>query len=226
MRIFSRRAALSAFAALALAACGSASGNGAGASPADSGDGLPDMVLGDPDAPVTLVEYASITCPACLQFHETVMPTIKEDYVETGKVKFIFREFPTPPANVAVAGFAIARCAGADKYFDVLDDMFDAQPGILMAARSGAVRPALEEIASRHGIAPGEEFDACVNNSDIRADIADVILSSEEYQVASTPTLILQGRKVENSLQSRTAEGLSALIDLELEAIGIAEGEQ
>jgi len=222
MRLFSRRTTLSALAMLALAACGSANGDGPGATSSGSGDGLPEIVLGDPDAPVTLIEYASVTCRACLQFHQQVMPSLKADYVETGKVKFIFREFPTPPAQVAVAGFAIARCAGDDNYYDVIDGLFDAQTGILLAARNGAVRPALEEIASRHGISPGEEFDACLSDPDIRTDIADVIMSGEEFQVTSTPTLILQGRKLDNTLQTRTPEGLSALIDLELEALGIS----
>lgn len=228
MRPFSRRAALSAIAMLALAACGSATGEDSAESANSNSNGLPDMVLGEADAPVTLVEYASITCGACLQFHQQVLPEIKEKYVEPGHVKFVFREFPTPPANVAVAGFALARCAqaeqGGNTYFDVIDDLFDAQPGLLAAARQGAVRPALETLAARHGISQGEEFDTCLNNSSIRDDIADVILSGEEFNVASTPTLILQGRALDNTIQARTPEGLSELIDLELQATGVDIG--
>ena len=222
MRFISRRAALSALAMLALAACGSASGNGAGASASGSDGDLPDMFLGDADAPVTLIEYASVTCGACLQFHLQVMPTIKADYVDTGLVKFVFREYPTPPVPVAVEGFAIARCAGdRAAYFDTIDDLFNAQPGVLMAARNGTWRSALQEVARRNGIETEQAYMACATDGDIRADIADVILSGEAYQVASTPTLILQGRKLDNTMQSRTAEGLSGLIDLELEALGI-----
>lgn len=222
MRSFNRRAALSAFALLALAACGSATGDDTGPSaPAANSDGIVDMVLGNADAPVTLIEYASITCGACLQFHQAVMPTIKEDYVETGLVRFVFREFPTPPANVAIAGFAMARCAGPDKYYDVIDDLFEAQPGILAATRQGAVKPALMTIAARHGIVGEEAFDACISDREIRQTIADVILTGEEYAVQSTPTLILQGNKLENTFQARSADGLSALIDLELAALGI-----
>ncbi|MCI4645200.1 MAG: DsbA family protein [Hyphomonadaceae bacterium] len=226
MLSITRRATLSAFALLALAACGNANGDAGSAGGVRNAEtGLPDIVMGDPDAPVTLVEYASVTCPACLGFHETVMPTIKEDYVETGKVKFIFREFPTPPQNVAIAGFALARCAGEDQYYDVLDDLFDSQPGILAAARQGAVIPALKAVAERHGISGDAAFDDCINNSQIRQDIADVILSGDEYQIMSTPTLILQGHKLDNSMQSRTPDGLSALIDLELAALGIETGD-
>lgn len=225
MRFLSRRAALSALAMLALAACGSASGNGNGASPSGSDGDLPDMVLGDPNAPVTLIEYASVTCGACLQFHEEVLPSIKTDYVETGQVKFIFREFPTPPVDVAIAGFATARCAGEDAYFDVIDDLFEAQVGIILAARQGAAGPALREIAGRHGVSSDEAFQACLTDATIRQDIADVIMSGEEFQVASTPTLILQGRKLQGA-EGRTTASLSELIDLELEALGVVTGEQ
>ncbi|MEM1106638.1 MAG: thioredoxin domain-containing protein [Pseudomonadota bacterium] len=220
MRPQPRRALLSSLALLVLAACGAA--NGDDTADISGEDAAPmDMVLGEANAPVTLVEYASITCGACLQFHRDVLPTIKADYVEAGLVKFVFREFPTPPQNVAVAGFALARCAGPEAYFDVIDDMFEAQPGLLAAARQGAVRPALQTIAERHGIAGDEAFDACLSDRAIRQTIADVILSGEEFSVSSTPTLILQGQKLENSFQARTSEGLSELIDLELAALGI-----
>lgn len=223
MLSFSRHVAFSALALAMLAACGNASGDdtssAAGAPVADTG--LPDMILGDPEAPVTLIEYASITCGHCAEFHANVLPHIKARYVDTGQVRFIFREFPTPPANVAVAGFALARCAGPDQYFDVIGDMFESQPGIMMAARQGAVRPALQSIAARHGIEGDEAFEACITDREIREDIADVIISGDDYGVNSTPTLILQGQKLENTIQSRTPEGLSQLIDIELAALGI-----
>jgi protein-disulfide isomerase len=208
-------------AAILVAGCGSANGSD-GPGCESSAGGLPEMSIGEADAPVTLIEYASITCGHCAQFHQDVLPAIKEDYVETGKVRFVFREFPTPPANIAIAGFALARCAGEDKYFDVLEDLFDAQPGILMAARQGAAGPALKTIAERHGIEGDAAFDACINDTSIREDIADVVLSGDEFGISSTPTLILQGEVLPSTVQSRTAEGLSELIDAELAALGIA----
>jgi protein-disulfide isomerase len=206
-------------AALLMVGCGNAAGNDGAA--AASGSGLADMSIGAADAPVTLIEYASITCGHCAQFHHDVLPAIKADYVETGKVRFVFREFPTPPANIAIAGFALARCAGDDQYFAVLDDLFDSQPGILTAARQGAAGTALKAIAERHGIAGDEAFDACINDKTIREDIADIVLSGEEFGVNSTPTLILQGEVLDATVQSRTAEGLAGLIDAELAALGI-----
>ncbi|MEM0984665.1 MAG: thioredoxin domain-containing protein [Pseudomonadota bacterium] len=214
---FSRRSTLAVMAFGLLAACGSANGD---STPATAGPALNDMVLGDPDAPVTLIEYASVTCGACYQFHRDVVPNIVERFIEPGDVKFIFREFPTPPANVAVAGFAIARCAGPDKYFDVIDDLFDSQQGIIEAARIGAVRPALEAVAARHGIEGAEAFDACLADRDIRQAIADTVLGGEEFGVSSTPTLILQGEVLPSTMQSRTPEGLSSLIEAELAALG------
>jgi len=214
----SRRSTLAAMALGLLAACGSANGD---STPASNGSALNDMVLGDADAPVTLIEYASITCGACYQFHRDVVPTLKERFVEPGHMKFVFREFPTPPQNVAVAGFAIARCAGPDKYFDVIDDLFASHPGIIEAARIGAVRPALEAVAARHGIEGAEAFEACINDREIREAIADTVLTGEEFGVTATPTLILQGETLEPSIRSRTAEGLSALIEAELAGLGI-----
>ena len=119
MRPVTRRLALALAAVSAsglLAACGQ---GGAGATA--SAD---DMVLGKADAPVTVVEYASITCSHCGAFHTTVFPDFKAKYIDTGQVKYVFREFLTPPNELAAAGFLIARCAGPDKYFGVIDALF------------------------------------------------------------------------------------------------------
>ena len=118
---FPRRLFIAAAALFALGAC-QKSGAG-GAAPAGG-----DMIMGQETAPITIIEYASTTCPHCKHFHETVMPGLKANYIDPGKVKFIFREFPTPPVAIAVAQFQIARCAGKDKYFALLDTFFKEQP--------------------------------------------------------------------------------------------------
>ena len=107
---------------LGVAACGPTESTSP-AAPADAKLQLQDIVLGNPNAPLTLIEYASWTCAACLDFHNRIMPDIRAEYIDTGQVKLIFREFPTAPANLSVAGFVIARCAGPDKYFDVVDEL-------------------------------------------------------------------------------------------------------
>ena len=88
-------------------------------------DALPDMMMGDDKAPVTVIEYASMTCPHCAHFTETTFPELKKRYIDTGKVRFIFREFPLD--NLAAAAFMLARCSGTsdkDKYFALIDTLF------------------------------------------------------------------------------------------------------
>src|SRR5690606_25571651 len=97
---------------------------------------LGDAVLGNPDAPVTLVEYASTTCGHCLAFHQQVFPDLKAKYIDTDKVKLRFVMMPTQPVAIAMAGEALARCAGEDKYFDVIATLFDAQRTLISAARN------------------------------------------------------------------------------------------
>lgn len=86
---------------------------------------LPDKILGSADAPVTVVEYASMTCGHCANFHMNTYPHLKKEYIDTGKVRFIFREFPLDP--VALAAFMLARCMPEDKYFDTVDTLFEKQ---------------------------------------------------------------------------------------------------
>lgn len=201
---FTRRGTVIAAAALALAACGSST------DPADSADDsndensesvvLQDVVFGDPDAPVTLVEYASWTCPACLMFHTRIMPTVKSDYIDTGKVRMVFREFPTAPANITVAGFALARCTEGEAYYDMLDELFIRQDAILTLARQGGpVVEALKQVASNHGIEGDEAFQACLDSEDNRNAIKASIAAARGKNVDSTPTFFLNGEKVEGS---------------------------
>src|SRR5439155_18141168 len=86
---------------------------------------LGDNSLGSPDAPVTIVEYASMTCPHCAHFHETAFPELKKKYIDTGKVRFIFREFPLD--SLALAGSMLARCAGTDRFFPMIETLFAQQ---------------------------------------------------------------------------------------------------
>ena len=216
---FTRRAVLFAAAAFATAACSQAGGETA---PQTSGETNAyqarfvekGIEYGAADAPVTLVEYASLTCGHCADFHETVMPSIKENYVKTGKVKFVFREFPTPPVQIALIGFVTARCAGEAEHMNVLDDFFANQNEIFTAAREGRFESELAALAARHGLSE-EDLTACRGDLDIRRDIAASIEAGEADGVNSTPTLFLNGEKL-GSQGSRTPEGLAALIDAAL----------
>lgn len=216
---YTRRIALAAFATIALAACGSADSDTTPTTPAGDGAIVEDVMLGDANAPVTMVEYASWTCPHCAQFHADVMPMIKRDYIDTGKVRFVFREFPTAPANIAIAGFAIGRCAGPDKYYDVLDELFERQAGILSMVRQGdQVKAALMQIAENHGISGEEAFDACLVDSDIRRTISTAIGRGDAAGVNSTPTVFINGVVLEG-YEWRYEDGMRAVLD---EALGVA----
>lgn len=222
---FTRRAAVSAIAALALSACGAETSSDAASS--DSGETadpviLQDVIFGDPNAPVTLIEYASWTCPACLMFHNEIMPTVQSEYIETGKVRIVFREFPTAPVDVAVAGFAIARCAGEETYYDVLDELFMRQDAISTLARQGGpVVEALKQVASNHGIDGDEAFQACLDDPSNRDAIRASIAAARDKQVSATPTFFLNGAKMEDnarfSATTFTAELDNALSAAETE---------
>ncbi len=90
---------------------------------------LPDQVLGEASAPITIIEYASLTCPHCAAFQKETFPALKERYIDTGKVRYIFREFPLD--NYATAGFMLARCGGDGKYYPIIDAFFAKQNELL-----------------------------------------------------------------------------------------------
>lgn len=203
---FTRRGAVMAAAALALAACGSSSDGGESDTASSGTDGnqveLQDVIFGDPDAPVTLIEYASWTCPACLDFHTRIMPTIQADYIDTGKVRMVFREFPTAPANITVAGFALARCVPDENYYDILDELFVRQDAILTLARQGGpVVEALKQIASNHGIEGDEAFQACLDDEGNRDAIRASIAAADAKDVSATPTFFLNGELMDNTVR-------------------------
>lgn len=211
---FSRRTTIAAFAALALTACGQAETGGDKV--VASGPALTDIVIGEADAPLTVVEYASWTCPACLQFHTDVIPTLKAEYVETGKVKFIFREFPTPPQQIAVAGFSIARCSGAANYHTTLDSLFASQTDVLNLVRSGGdVEEALRGIADQNGIS-GTAFDECLDDTEVRSALVEAITKADAQGVNSTPTVFVDGQKLPG-YDWRTADGMKAILDAKLD---------
>jgi protein-disulfide isomerase len=216
-----RRTALGALASLALVACGGAgNGEAPGSSPTSGSQASEslDMVLGAADAPVTLIEYASWTCGACLQFHNDVVSMLKTDYIETGKVRLVFREFPTAPTNVSVAGFAIARCSGADTYFDVIDELFDRQSAVLSLVRSGGqVKQALVQIAMNNGIGNEAELDACLQDEGVRRAISTAVGRGDAMGVSATPTLFLNGDRLDG-FKWRSADGMREVLD---EALGV-----
>ena len=178
-------AALATAAALALVACGDSGGAGIEIT-AD------DRTMGDPNAPVTVVEYASITCSACKAWHDQVYHDFKEQLVDTGKVRFVFRELPTAPIDVSVAGFLVARCAPEPRYFNVLDTLFDRQERLFTAQ----ARDELVAIARAAGLSD-EDFNACIRDEEaIEAMNARIEEGTTRYRVSSTPTFVINGEVI------------------------------
>jgi protein-disulfide isomerase len=150
---------------------------------------LGDRVIGKPDAPVTIVEYASLTCSHCANFHQVTYPALKEKYIDTGKVRLIFREFPLDPLSTAAS--MIARCAPEPRYFPLVSVLFQQQRGW-----AGSDKP-LEElltIARQAGFTQ-ETFDACLKNQSIYDGLNDVKKrGAEVFGVNSTPTFFVNGQ--------------------------------
>jgi protein-disulfide isomerase len=155
-----------------------------------------DMSLGDPNAKVTVIEYASASCPHCAHFNNEVFPAFKAKYIDTGRVHYVFREFLTAPAEVAAASFLIARCAGKDKYFSVLDSIFRGQEQMYA---TGDVKGALMKAAEGAGMSE-TQVDACLTN-----EAAGDALSARVQRYAKddginvTPTFVINGKKLEGA---------------------------
>ena len=149
---------------------------------------LGDMELGNPKAPVTIIEYASMTCPHCAHFHEAVYPDLKKKYIDTGKVRFIFREFPLDP--LAAGASALARCAGKDKYFPLVEAFFAQQ-------REWAVQRPMDPMFSiaRQAGFTRQSFEACLENHQILQGIEEGrTRAAQRLQVQSTPTFFINGK--------------------------------
>ena len=149
---------------------------------------LPDMIMGDPEAPVEIIEYSSMTCPHCAAFHTQTLPTIKERYLDTGKAKLVFREFPLD--RVALTAAAVARCAGDDGFFPFVDILFKTQ-----ATWATAQDPVAEiKKLVRMGGQDPAMVDSCLQDQSVIDGILAVRLEGDQtYNISSTPTFIING---------------------------------
>jgi protein-disulfide isomerase len=150
---------------------------------------LGEAVQGKPDAPITLIEYASMTCSHCANFDTQVYPTLRSKYIDPGKVRYILREFPLD--RLAAAGFMLARCAGDDKYFAMVDVLFKMQGQWAFVQDP---LPALLAIAKQAGFSE-KSFDECLKNQKLLDDIDAVRQrAAEKFGVNSTPTFFINGQ--------------------------------
>lgn len=146
-----------------------------------------DMTMGKDDAKVSVVEYASASCPHCAAFYKDVFPKIKADYIDTGKIKFIFREFPHN--QQALAAFMLARCSPKEKYFPLIDVFFKTQEAWVPNAHDG-----LLNIMKQSGMSEAD-FDACLKNETIaKGIIATRETASTKYGVDGIPTIFINGK--------------------------------
>lgn len=178
--------------ALSLAACG---GKG------KTFQALPDdMEMGNKDAKVTVVEYASVGCPICAKWQKEVWPSFKTKYVDTGKVHYVFREMlvgGNEEVTVAAGGFLVARCAGKDKYFAVNDAIFAAQPGVFYSPRE-----TLHDVAKSVGMSD-HQFEKCVSDEAAMAALNKrVENNAKAHGVDATPTFEINGKKMEPGYHS------------------------
>lgn len=166
---------------------------------------LKDISIGKEDAKVTIVEYASMTCPHCRQFHEVTLPELTKKYLDTGKARLILREFPFDPR--ATAAFMLARCSAEDKHYAMINVLFQQQE---VWATSDDPQGALLQIARLAGFSQ-DSFKACLTNQKLLDDVNAVReRASKDFGVESTPTFFINGKKYAGAM---SIEEMSAIID-------------
>jgi len=167
----------------------------------------PEMTLGSAKAPVHVIEYLSVSCSHCAHFNEAVFPTLKAKYIDTGKVRWTYRELLTPPQQVAAAGFLTARCAGPDKYFKVVDEILRSQS----RWQTGNIKPIFVEIAQNNGLTEAQ-FEACLRDEKaLDALQARVRYGIEVDKINGTPTFLVNGKRMTGSTVP-TVEEMEAAI--------------
>jgi protein-disulfide isomerase len=155
---------------------------------------LTENVMGSAEAPVTMIEYASMTCPHCASFHAATLPRLKEKYIETGKVRLIFREFPTD--GLAAAAAMLARCVDDQRFFPFIDVLLRNQRTWV----NNQPEEPLKKLARQVGLTE-ESFDNCLANQELLDGIASVQdRARTEFEVQSTPTFFINGRQVRGAL--------------------------
>tara|TARA_R110000868_G_scaffold139986_4_gene355235 strand:+ start:113 stop:856 length:744 start_codon:yes stop_codon:yes gene_type:complete len=156
---------------------------------------LGDMSIGDPNAPIKVYEYASLTCAHCAEFNKDTFPSLKKDYIDTGKVYYTLRDFPFDP--IATAAYMLAHCAGPERYFGFIDVLFTTQPQWAFVQEPMV---ALKNIGKQGGFSD-ETFEACMNNEQVFDHVKSVAeRGAGTFGVRSTPTFFINGEKIEGAI--------------------------
>ncbi len=171
---------------------------------ADAAEILPsDRIMGAPDAPITIIEYASLTCPHCATFHLDTLPTIKKNWIDTGKARLVYRDYPLD--GLALRAATLATCLEGDAYFGFLNALFQGQQ---VWARAADPTLALAQIARLAGM-DQQTFNRCIsNNAEMDRILRQQLKARETFDVQSTPSFVINGRKVRGSLETKKFEAL------------------
>jgi protein-disulfide isomerase len=154
-----------------------------------------DRILGNPDAPITILEYSSLTCPHCARFHMNTLPDVKKNWIDTGKARLVYRNFPLD--GLALRAAAVASCVQGDAYFGFLDALFRGQS---RWARAKDPTAALAQVARLAGI-DQKTFDACIaDQAEMDHILRQKVDGQQAYKIRSTPTFVINGDKVEGAL--------------------------
>ena len=149
-----------------------------------------DFYIGSPDAPVTIIEYASMSCSHCADFHNNTLDDLKSEYIDTGKVRFVFRDFPFN--YPALAGSMIVGCVPQDVKYQYMNALYKLQNNWIRREHSDT-RKELYKIMQSGGMKQ-EEFDLCLSNIDLENDILEGVMSAQrEFNIRSTPSFIING---------------------------------
>ncbi|MBC8445346.1 MAG: DsbA family protein [Rhodospirillaceae bacterium] len=158
-------------------------------------EAMAEKSIGSADAPVTMIEYSSLTCPHCANFHTDVLPSIKKDFIDTGKVRLVFWDFPL--GNLAMAAAMIARCSGQNNYVPMVDALFRSQA---TWSHSDTPFDAIAGIARLSGMSI-DDVENCLDNQELLKALQAVSKdASENLGVESTPTFFIEGVKVPGNL--------------------------
>ncbi len=169
-----------------------------------------EMAIGDEDAPVTVIEYASFTCPHCKRFHDDVFQQIKANYIDTGKVRFVMREVYFDKYGLWAA--MVARCAGPDRYFGVADMLFDQQSDWAHAETEGEIIDKLYSIGRQAGLT-NDDLDACLQDGSFAQALVERYQETATAdEITGTPSFIINGEKASNM----GYDPFSKLLDAEL----------
>jgi protein-disulfide isomerase len=169
-------------------------------------------VLGDAAAPVEIVEYASTVCGHCKAFHEQELPTLRRDYIDTGKARLRYVVLPTEPAQYAIAGGAIARCAGKDKFFDVIQALFEQQDKFAEAKSPRELQKLFNDIGAASGLS-SDQVGTCLEHQPV-VDVLNKELEGMPDSVTGTPAFFVDGEQI----AEKSAAAIGAAVDAKLAA--------